>query len=106
MCQPLKCLGKTLNMIITQLLHFQMKVLDSIQRSSETYRAKCHKQQLEISELELALGHWKDEKGSLQRSYDELRNMYEIAGNQCKVLKAEKEELEELLGTRNGRLCK
>ena len=79
-----------------------MKLLDAVKKSSEDYRVRCHKQQLELSEHEAMLQHRIQEIEQLKQSLEESRNMYQVSQSQCSALKQEKEELEEMLGSAHG----
>ena len=89
---------------VFDLLIFQQRELEDLKRSSEEFRREYHRLQILVKEHEAEIQHREQETRQLNEALVEAKNMYTVAQQHVSSLKHEKEELEELLGTRNGML--
>ena len=85
-------------------LFFQQRELEDLKRSCEEFRREYHRLQILVKEHEAEIQHREQETRQLNEALVEAKNMYTVAQQHVSSLKHDKEELEELLGTRNGRL--
>ena len=84
---------------------FQQKEIEDLKRSSEEFRREYHRLQILVKEHEAEIQHREQETKQLNEALVEAKNMYSVSQQHVSTLKQDKEELEELLGTRNGKLC-
>ena len=89
-----------MNCIIVAFFNKQVQTMESLKKSHEEYRTHCHIQSVKMSEMETLLLH---RNGELEHKQQDLCNSEERSRNlicQMKILKKEKEEMEELLSCR------
>ena len=74
--------------------------MESLKKSHEEYRSKCHMQSVKLSEMESLLQHKISEVESKQQELGHSEEKRRNLTSQVSCLKKEKEEIEELLGCR------
>ncbi|XP_052283652.1 nuclear mitotic apparatus protein 1-like isoform X2 [Dreissena polymorpha] len=80
----------------------ELSFQEMLKKASEEYRAQCHKQQVQLLDLEARVQHWEGEAQRVRATLSETENSRQVAINNCNQLKREKEELEELLSANNA----
>ncbi|XP_060073821.1 nuclear mitotic apparatus protein 1-like [Ylistrum balloti] len=81
----------------TKSLANQMLALESLKKSHEEYRSKCHHQKLQIAEMESVLEHCKSESKQAKQKVLELEESRVSLRQQLDEIKAEKTEMEEMM---------